>query len=83
MTLARCGPAPSAGSPAHGLHDPALVTLPVAIFLIGALVVLFLAFGEPDFELGAAFLCSRDRGGGTLFSALSHGHKAAISRASC
>src|ERR1700722_4498743 len=35
---------------AHGLHDPALVALPVAVFVVGALVVLFLALCQPDLE---------------------------------
>src|SRR3954468_3111692 len=37
-------------------HDARLVALPVAVFFGGALVVLLLAFGKPDLELGAAFL---------------------------
>src|SRR5450755_4247987 len=45
-----------AGSSAHGLHDPALVALPVAVFFVVALVVLLLALGKSDLELGAAFL---------------------------
>src|SRR5882672_3358384 len=40
----------------HGLHDPALVALPVAVLLVGALVVLLLALRKADFELGPAFL---------------------------
>src|SRR4051794_31000915 len=37
-------------------HDARLVPLPVAIFFGRALVVLFLALGETDLELGAAIL---------------------------
>src|SRR3984957_5254396 len=43
-------------SPPHGLHDPALVALPIAIFFTVPFVVLFLALREPDLELGPAFL---------------------------
>ena len=35
--------------------NPLLLTLPVAIFLIGAFIVLLLALGETEIQLGAAF----------------------------
>src|SRR2546422_730015 len=37
-------------------QQPGLVPLPVAVLLDGALVVLLLAFGEPDLQLGEAGL---------------------------
>src|ERR1700734_2576173 len=52
-----CGSAIAAPTSApHGFHNPALVALPVAILLIGALVMLLLTLGEADLELGAAAL---------------------------
>src|SRR3546814_10801638 len=46
-------------------HDPALFALPVPLLLGIALVVFFLALGEADFKLGAAFFpvqVERDKG---------------------
>jgi len=38
------------------LEDSGFLSLPVLIFLVGALVVLFLALGQTDVQLGAALV---------------------------
>src|SRR5271165_1902574 len=56
-TSLRClAPADQSASAAQRLHDPALVALPISIFFIGALVVLLLALGQADLELGSPVL---------------------------